>query len=244
MAGLSDIAEDTTIFATMRLARTRRRSLMVLSSSKPYKISSAALPARVVSSCSSKYRRVNCWLSSRASFTLTTVCPSGYFSRGMMLTLTTGSIVGISVQVIDVAASWTAILLRRSTSCVSRVGPRRSRSSALRRSLWETESRSSRPASIAAVLTRFASCAPLDPCVSNASSRRSTSSSYERRFMWTCMISMRPLKSGLSTKMMRSNRPGRVSAGSRTSFRLVAAMTMTPSSASNPSISLSIWFSV
>ena len=44
--------------------------------------------------------------------------------------------------------------------------------------------------------------------------------------------------------MRRSKRPGRSRAGSRTSGRLVAAMTMTPSSPVKPSISVRIWFSV
>ena len=42
----------------------------------------------------------------------------------------------------------------------------------------------------------------------------------------------------------RSNRPGRSSAGSSTSGRLVAAITTTPVAASKPSISASIWLSV
>ena len=40
---------------------------------------------------------------------------------------------------------------------------------------------------------------------------------------------MRPLRSGRGTTMRRSKRPGRWSAGSSTSGRLVAAMRMTPS---------------
>ena len=42
----------------------------------------------------------------------------------------------------------------------------------------------------------------------------------------------------------RSNRPGRSSAGSSTSGRLVAASTTTPSLPEKPSISVRIWFSV
>jgi len=42
----------------------------------------------------------------------------------------------------------------------------------------------------------------------------------------------------------RSKRPGRVSASSRSSARLVAASTMTASPCSKPSISVRIWFSV
>ena len=43
---------------------------------------------------------------------------------------------------------------------------------------------------------------------------------------------------------MRSNRPGRVSAGSSDSGMFVAARTMMPSFCSNPSISVNNWFSV
>ena len=55
---------------------------------------------------------------------------------------------------------------------------------------------------------------------------------------------MRPLRSGRSTTICRSKRPGRSSAGSRMSGRLVAAMRMTLSLMSKPSISTSSWFSV
>ena len=44
---------------------------------------------------------------------------------------------------------------------------------------------------------------------------------------WTSRIARRPLMSGRSRITCRSKRPGRSSAGSRTSGRLVAAMTMT-----------------
>ena len=54
----------------------------------------------------------------------------------------------------------------------------------------------------------------------------------------------RPFTSGRLTTMRRSKRPGRSSAGSSTSGRLVAATRMTPSFDSKPSISTSSWFSV
>ena len=57
-------------------------------------------------------------------------------------------------------------------------------------------------------------------------------------------ISTRPLWSGGWTMIWRSKRPGRSSAGSRTSGRLVAASTTTPSWPEKPSISVRIWFSV
>ncbi len=62
--------------------------------------------------------------------------------------------------------------------------------------------------------------------------------------MWTLRICSRPRTSGSGTTTWRSNRPGRSSAGSSTSGRLVAAMTMMPSLPSKPSISTSSWFRV
>ena len=62
--------------------------------------------------------------------------------------------------------------------------------------------------------------------------------------MWTLRISRRPLMSGRSSTTWRSKRPGRRSAGSRTSGRLVAATTITLVFVSKPSISTRIWFSV
>ena len=53
-----------------------------------------------------------------------------------------------------------------------------------------------------------------------------------------------PSRSGGWTAIRRSKRPGRSSAGSRTSGRFVAAMTITLVPASKPSISVRIWFSV
>ncbi len=60
----------------------------------------------------------------------------------------------------------------------------------------------------------------------------------------TSRIFARPLRSGRSTAIWRSKRPGRSSAGSRMSGRLVAAIMMMLSFASNPSISTSSWLSV
>ena len=62
--------------------------------------------------------------------------------------------------------------------------------------------------------------------------------------MWTSRICSRPRMSGSGTTTWRSKRPGRSSAGSSTSGRLVAAMTITPALPSKPSISTSSWFSV
>ena len=61
---------------------------------------------------------------------------------------------------------------------------------------------------------------------------------------WTFKIMWRPARSGASICICRSKRPGRSSAGSSTSGRLVAAIRMTPPRTSKPSISTSSWFSV
>ena len=55
---------------------------------------------------------------------------------------------------------------------------------------------------------------------------------------------MRPARSGESSTTCRSKRPGRKSALSRISGRLVAARRMTPALFSNPSISANSWFKV
>ena len=57
-------------------------------------------------------------------------------------------------------------------------------------------------------------------------------------------MAARPSWSGGWTIIVRSNRPGRSSAGSSTSGRLVAARTITPSWPEKPSISVRIWLRV
>ena len=99
-------------------------------------------------------------------------------------------------------------------------------------------------ASSAASLTRLAKSAPEKPGVPRASVRASTSVSSGTLRMWTLRIFSRPARSGFGTTIWRSKRPGRSSAGSSTSGRFVAAMRMTPSLVSKPSISTSNWFSV
>ncbi len=101
-----------------------------------------------------------------------------------------------------------------------------------------------RAASRAASLTRFARSAPEKPGVPRAMILGSTSEASGTLRMCTRRIFSRPFTSGFGTTTWRSKRPGRSSAGSSTSGRLVAAIRMTPSLDSKPSISTSIWFSV
>ena len=86
-----------------------------------------------------------------------------------------------------------------------------------------------RAASSAASLTRLARSAPEKPGVPRAITFGSTSEASGTLRMWTRRIFSRPFTSGFGTTTWRSNRPGRSSAGSSTSGRLVAAIRMTPS---------------
>src|ERR1700735_3503740 len=101
-----------------------------------------------------------------------------------------------------------------------------------------------RAANSAASFTRLARSAPENPGVPRAISAGLTSSPSGTRRMCTRRICSRPRTSGSGTTTWRSKRPGRSSAGSSTSGRLVAAMTMMPSLPSKPSISTSSWFRV
>ena len=90
----------------------------------------------------------------------------------------------------------------------------------------------------------LARSAPENPGVPRARIERSTSSPMGILRVCTRRISSRPRTSGRATTTRRSKRPGRRRAGSRTSGRLVAAIRITPSFDSKPSISTSSWFSV
>ena len=102
----------------------------------------------------------------------------------------------------------------------------------------------SRAVKRAASFNTFARSAPVNPGVRRAKFFRSTSSEIGLFFACTFKISSRPLRSGRSTGICRSKRPGRKSAGSRTSGRFVAAIKITWLSPSNPSISTRSWLSV
>ena len=110
---------------------------------------------------------------------------------------------------------------------------------------FSISSRWPRTVSSAASLMTFARSAPVKPGVrlgepvevdvaGRAACSRACSSRMRRRPSW----------SGCSTVTWRSKRPGRTSAGSRMSGRLVAPMTTRPDWTSKPSISTSSWLSV
>ena len=97
---------------------------------------------------------------------------------------------------------------------------------------------------IAASLIIFARSDPTQPAVASAIASRSTESSILTSLECTRRVSTRPFRSGLSTIIRRSKRPGLNNALSRTSGRLVAARIRSPLDVSKPSISASSWFNV
>ena len=97
---------------------------------------------------------------------------------------------------------------------------------------------------MAASLTMAARSAPLNMGVPRAIFSRSTSGPSFTFLACTLRICKRPFRSGRFTEIWRSKRPGRTRAGSSTSARLVAAMTITPSLALKPSISTRMALSV
>ena len=103
---------------------------------------------------------------------------------------------------------------------------------------------SSRAVSSAASLMTLARSAPDMPTVRLASPSKLTSGANGLPLACTASTARRPARSGALTGICRSNRPGRSSAGSRMSGRLVAAMRMMSARASKPSISTSSWLSV
>ena len=101
-----------------------------------------------------------------------------------------------------------------------------------------------RTARSAPSLIMFASSAPLAPTVALAMALKSTDSSILTSFPCTRRIASRPLRSGSSTGILLSKRPGLKRALSRVSGRFVAARITTPFRPSNPSISVRSWFKV
>ncbi|MEA2229162.1 MAG: hypothetical protein QOF04_2792 [Solirubrobacteraceae bacterium] len=165
--------------------------------------------------------------------------------RGMIDTLRTGSASGVSIPTSAWPDSWYAVRSRSlGLSRIPRGEPSSTFSSESVRSAMPTLSWPRRAASSAASLARFARSAPTIPGVEAARAPRSTSPPSGTVRVWTSRILRRPSRSGACTATRRSKRPGRSSAGSRTSGRLVAPSTTTASLDSKPSISVRIWSSV
>ena len=112
------------------------------------------------------------------------------------------------------------------------------------KSAWVANLRPSLTARRAASLTILASSAPEAPEAIRAILLKSTLSATLILRACTFRISSLPFRSGSSTGTRLSKRPGRNSAGSRLSGRLVAARMITPLLPSNPSISVNSWFNV
>ena len=96
---------------------------------------------------------------------------------------------------------------------------------------------------MAASLSMFSKSAPEKPTVLLATLSQVTGAKGFP-WEWIFMIASRPARSGKSRTTRLSKRPGRSSAGSRTSGRFVAAKTMTLSLPVKPSISTKIWLRV
>lgn len=106
--------------------------------------------------------------------------------------------------------------------------PTATSSKASKRSDWFTSCLPFLTALMAASLIILARSEPTSPAVASASASRSTDSSILTSFECTFKVSRRPFKSGLSTMILLSKRPGRRSALSSTSGRLVAANISNP----------------
>mmetsp|Transcript_1464 Transcript_1464/g.4479 ORF Transcript_1464/g.4479 Transcript_1464/m.4479 type:complete len:218 (+) Transcript_1464:592-1245(+) len=118
------------------------------------------------------------------------------------------------------------------------------RSSAFEMSSWSISVLFWRAATMAPSLRRLARSAPDIPGVCRATAERSTDGARDLSLACTLRMAVRPSTSGGSTWICRSKRPGRTSAWSRMSARLVAASTTTPLLPSKPSISVRSWFTV
>ncbi len=99
-------------------------------------------------------------------------------------------------------------------------------------------------AAIAASLIILARSEPTAPLVASPISSKLTVSSISTSLECTLSVSIRPLRSGLSTITLLSRRPGLSNALSRTSGLLVAASINIPFDESKPSISANNWLSV
>mmetsp|Transcript_10878 Transcript_10878/g.29146 ORF Transcript_10878/g.29146 Transcript_10878/m.29146 type:complete len:424 (-) Transcript_10878:670-1941(-) len=208
-------------------------------------ISSATRPPSATASWPSRNWREYNPVSRRVSDGAKNVRPPAP-PRGTMVTLATWSYSAVSAPTMACPASWYAVSSLRLSEIETSffAGPSMTRSSADSTSSISITFLPRRAAMIAASFIKFCSCAPEKPGARREICSTSTSAPSGLPRQCTLRISQRPLKSGRSTIMRRSKRPGRRSAWSSTSARLVAAITMMPLFFSNPSISTSIWLSV
>mmetsp|Transcript_55152 Transcript_55152/g.160955 ORF Transcript_55152/g.160955 Transcript_55152/m.160955 type:complete len:276 (-) Transcript_55152:665-1492(-) len=165
--------------------------------------------------------------------------------RGMMVALCTGSAPLLPMETSVWPPSWYAV------SCFSwslmglvRSRPTTTRSKASSRYFMGTQVRSSAEERTAAMFRMLKRSAPVMPAVRRASVESSMFLSRTSFAAYISRISVRPLRSGMGTTTCRSRRPGRVSALSKDSGKLVAQMTTMPLFCSKPSSSTRSWFRV
>mmetsp|Transcript_146294 Transcript_146294/g.380254 ORF Transcript_146294/g.380254 Transcript_146294/m.380254 type:complete len:420 (-) Transcript_146294:134-1393(-) len=183
---------------------------------------------------------------------------SEYFSRsgmlhvmpralplGMIVALCTGSAPLLPIETSVWPPSWYAV---RRFSC-SLMGfvlskPTTTRSKACSRYFIGTAARPSAEERTAAMLRMLKRSAPVIPAVRRARVDNSTCLSSTSLAAYISRISVRPLRSGTGTTTCLSSLPGRVSALSRDSAKLVAQITTMPLFCSKPSSSTSSWLRV
>src|SRR6202167_4116747 len=170
--------------------------------------------------------------STRGSCSVTpSACPAG-----RMVTFATGSAWSASAATRAWPDWWTATACFSSGSSTFDPSrrPRMTRSRAAKKSSAVITSRFSRTAKIAASLARVARSAPENPGVPRATTVRSTFGASFLPRTWTLRIAARSLTLGSGIVTCRSNRPGRSSAASMTSRRVVAPRTTAPAAGAQP----------
>mmetsp|Transcript_75692 Transcript_75692/g.213953 ORF Transcript_75692/g.213953 Transcript_75692/m.213953 type:complete len:442 (+) Transcript_75692:740-2065(+) len=172
------------------------------------------------------------------------VTPSA-FPRGMIVALCTGSAPLLPIATRVWPPSWYAVsFFSWSLMGLARSRPTTTRSKASSRYFIGTLARSLAEDRTAAMFRMLKRSAPVMPAVRRARVESSTSLPSMSFAAYSSRISLRPFRSGTGTTTCLSRRPGRVSALSRDSGKLVAHMTTMPLFCSNPSSSTSSWFKV
>mmetsp|Transcript_11726 Transcript_11726/g.25346 ORF Transcript_11726/g.25346 Transcript_11726/m.25346 type:complete len:228 (-) Transcript_11726:903-1586(-) len=168
------------------------------------------------------------------------------FPRGTIVALCTGSAPSVNTATSACPPSWYAVSVRVSSliTALFLSAPIRILSLACSSCSIVTAFAPSSAAFNAAMFAKFASSAPEKPGVPRAMMSSFTSGASGMSFVCARRICRRPSTSGSGTTTCRSNRPGRTSALSRLSGKLVAPITIMPSLGVNPSSSTSSWFSV
>mmetsp|Transcript_25477 Transcript_25477/g.83866 ORF Transcript_25477/g.83866 Transcript_25477/m.83866 type:complete len:240 (+) Transcript_25477:2033-2752(+) len=231
-----------TIARASWVAIFRSEDAPVVTSPSPKMSSSATRPPMHTSSLARSCLRETLV----SSFSGSCVTMPSAIPRGTMVALWTGCAPSVWSATSAWPPSWYAVSFRFSSVMTAdlRSAPIMMRSLAYSKCACATSLAPSIAALSAATLTRLASSAPLKPGVPRAITLRSTPGASVTRLLCCVRICARPATSGLGTTTVRSKRPGRMSALSSDSGKLVAAMQMIPSFSLKPSSSTSIWLSV